>query len=171
MKSFSIFAKKFAPLIAVASLIAASCTCWSFNGPPVTPTVPPPTTTPACTLSFISPSNGATLPETGPVNFAWTAVAQATYYILSVDLPGGGGKQNFTINGTSKTLYMDDFPEDGSFSAEVLARDSSGDNMCQAEIQFIKNPPATLVPTPKPKKNQKSIPPASPPPVIIQPLP
>ncbi len=153
MKSFSIFAKKFAPLL--ASLILIGSCCFLYN-PPTPP--PPPTATPACTLSFISPSNGAALPETGPVNFSWTAVSRASYYILSVNLPGGGGKQNFTVNGTSRILYMDNFPEDGSFSAEVLARDSDGDNMCQAEIQFIKNPPATLVPTPKPKKNEKPAP-------------
>lgn len=165
MHSFSIFARKFAPLL--ASIFMVGSCCYLYDLPLPTPP-PPPTTAPSCQISFTNPNSGEALPAKGAVTFSWTSVSNAEVYILSLDAPGGGSPNNYDVHDTSRVIYMDAF-QSGNFSAVVQARNGNSDILCQAKIQFTTNQ------TVKAKKggpaNPATPPPALPPPVFLPPPP
>ena len=160
------FVARIAPLLASVAMIFASAECCSGGPAPVK--TPVPTETPTCKMDFTSPNGGAALPATGPVIFSWNPVAASSFYILSVNLPGNAGKVSWNMTTTSRTLYMDSFTTNGSYSANVQARDNNSDILCQANISF------SIEPKVKAKKNHQpaasSVPPAAPP-IVIKPVP
>ena len=159
MEIFSIFARRLAPLIASVAMIG-SC-CYLYDLPPAATATPPPSPTPACHMSFTNPTSAASLSDTAAVDFSWNSVPKAAFYLLSLDVPGGVGKVLFTVHGTDRTLYMDSF-QDGSFHADVQARDGDNNILCEATLQF------TSAKDVKAKKKNNS-PSASPvPPIILK---
>ena len=135
------FVARLAPLLASAAMLMASAQCCGSNASPPPPI---PTETPTCHMHFTSPDSGAALAGNGPVDFAWTPVPNASYYIFTVNLPGNGGQTSWNMTSTSRTLYMEAFSTDGSYSAHVQARDTSADILCEANLNFSKDPKAKI---------------------------
>ena len=138
------FVARLAPLLATTAMLMASAQCCGSNVSPPSPTPPIPTETPTCHMHFTSPDSGAALAGNGPVDFAWTSVPNASYYIFTVNLPGNGGQASWNMTSTSRTLYMEAFSTDGSYSAHVQARDTSADILCEANLNFSKDPKAKI---------------------------
>ena len=147
MHSFTVLARKFAPLL--ASLVMIGSCCSLYDQPPA-PYIQPPVTpaTPACTMHFTSPKSGAVLAASGPVDFSWTSVPKASYYILSLSVPNAADNVNWNVNGTSRTLYMESFSD-----ANIL---------CEAVLHF-----STAAADPKKKDNPGNPPPQPPPGVTV----
>jgi hypothetical protein len=135
------FVTRLAPLLASAALLMASAQCCESATPPSPPI---PSETPTCSMHFTSPNSGAALAGNGPVDFSWTSVPNASYYIFTVNLPGNGGQSSWNMTSTSRTLYMENFTTSGSYSAHVQARDTSADILCEANLNFSKDPKAKI---------------------------
>ena len=160
MHSFTVLARKFAPLL--ASLVMIGSCCSLYDQPPA-PYIQPPVTpaTPACTMHFTSPKSAAVLAASGPVDFSWTLVPKASYYILSLSVPNAADNVNWNVNGTSRTLYMESFSA-GNFSAHVQVRDTDANILCEAVLHF-----STAAADPKKKDNPGAPPPQPPPGVTV----
>ena len=129
-----IFKKVFPVILAFVVLVSAACMCFGpLPGPPQQPTA-----TSACVMSFITPQVGSALPLSGPVNFSWTPIPAASFYLFSVFTPDGG-EVNYTQNGTSRTVYMENYKTGGTYRFNVQARDAANNILCQAEIDFDKD--------------------------------
>src|SRR5689334_7334583 len=128
------FVIRVAPLL--ASLMLVFSCCYLYDIHPPTPT-PVPTATPACTMHFTHPANGAELPVGSSTDFSWTSVAKATHYIFSLSGPGNGASPvNYPTNNTTWPVYIDNLGGVGSYTASVQSRDADANILCQAHIQF-----------------------------------
>src|SRR5690348_17215925 len=111
------FMIRVAPLFASLALMF-SC-CYLYDTPLATPT-PAPTATPACTMHFTHPANGAALPLGSLTTFSWTSVAKASTYFFAETGPGdNGGQVIFPTTNTSWPVYPNAL---GTYSALVQAR-------------------------------------------------
>ena len=104
-------------------------------------------------MTFLSPSQGATLPTSGPVNFSWALNQPGTWtnhwylekYVLVITFPGGNPLAPYDIqnSSTSKTLYMENFQPAGTYTAQIRAIGwapdyEPGSILCWDEITFSK---------------------------------
>ena len=128
-------------MLASAAMLIASSECCSTGSPAATPV---PTETPTCNMHFTSPDAGAVLAGNGPVDFAWISVSNSSYCILTFNLPGNGGQSTWNMTSTSRTLYIENFTTGGSYSAHVQARDTRADILCEANLNFSKDPKAKI---------------------------
>ncbi len=168
MYSFNIIARRASPLIALVALVAGCCDGCHPAPPGSTPTpseTPIPTETPTCAMAFTNPAPGAALPPVGGVDFIWTNIPAASYYLLQLTVPGGVQPTSYTVHGNKRTIYMESFSIQGNFTAMVQARSPSADILCQASMAFSVQPP-------QPKSHKAPNPgttPGLPPPVFILP--
>ncbi len=141
MLSFNIIARRASPLIAMVALVAGCCDGFGSIPPATaTPTIAP-TETPACALAFTNPAPNAALSPVGAVDFTWTNIANAAFYYLTFNVPGGTEPTTFTVHGNKRTVYMESFPLAGNFTARVQARDVDNDILCTASIAFSMQQP------------------------------
>ncbi len=168
MISFNIIARRASPLLAMVALVAGCCDGFSNRPPDPTATIAP-TETPACALAFTNPAPNAALAPVGAVDFTWTNIANASFYYLTFNVPGGTEPVTFTVHGNKRTVYMESFPLAGDFTVRVQARDAALDILCTASMAF-----SMQQPQPKSHKppNPGTVPgttPGLPPPVFILP--
>ena len=110
----------------------------------------------SCALNLASPRAAAGIPVNGPVVFQWTDIPEATAYDLEVSpLAEKGPPWQFSTTGTSKTIYMEDFPAGGDYKVSLKAIRSNGDVLCAAAFQFTKE--ASDLPVRKPDEGGKSV--------------
>lgn len=103
-------------------------------------------------LNITSPTDGSSLLQSGPINFSWDSKQGASKYILTIHYPNGA-TAFFETTDTSITRYMESMPAGGSYSWDVTALDTSGNQICKTDsITFSKEkyekPPRKIIPGP-----------------------
>lgn len=114
------------------------------------PALPQGSVTPACPLSLMSPASADQIPETGALKVEWSGVPQAASYALKViPPPSFSAPWLFPAQGTSRTIYMENFTAGGDYKLSVEALNPSGAVLCQTELKFTR---AALAAGPAKKK-------------------
>ena len=94
---------------------------------------------PACSINFTSPKEVSELANFGPVLFQWTDVPQASTYYLKISPPADASLPwIYSINGTSRTVYMENFPMSGTFLVSINAISGDKKVLCTKMIRFNK---------------------------------
>ena len=94
---------------------------------------------PTCSIRFTKPVNTAEIPNFGPVLFEWTNVPAADGYSLKVSPPADTSLPwTYAVAGTSKKVYMENFPMGGNFIVSVNARGKDEKVLCTASLIFNK---------------------------------
>ena len=91
-------------------------------------------------VSQLTPENGAHLPVTGKVAFAWTAMSEAESYTLHIILPSGQ-IASFETDQTFRDRYLEAFVSGGEYQWQVTARSSDGNEICTSDF-FVFDKPA-----------------------------
>ena len=131
--------------------------------PPATepPAASPPAASPQVCLNIIGPNTDSDLVAFGPVTFSWVGRPDASKYRLTIHYPNGASASFYTDT-TSVTRYTESMPAGGSYTWDVTAFDSSGNQICQTgESTFSKEEYDTPVPRINPGP-----PPVMPPPMM-----
>lgn len=110
------------------------------------PGTPVPTPEPSACLSLLGPSNGASLPSSGAVEFTWSAHPQAAKYIINFRSPNGF-LTSIPEMGTSHTRYMESLPMPGDHTWWVTALNAAGQEICSSDPFTFKKPQTRLQPT------------------------
>lgn len=93
------------------------------------PTDLPSPTQPSCTTP-LNPAENATVPARGPFDFTWTALAEASSYIISIG-PTDWYPTNFPVTGTTLTRYMENFSVSPSYEWSITAVNAAGQEICK----------------------------------------
>ncbi len=105
-----------------------------------------PTETPVCALSLSNPTEADHIPDYGPLNVSWSGVPGAASYALKVIPPHDVSVPwAFPTQGTTRTIYMENFAAGGDYEFSVDALDANGGVLCATELRFKKSayvPPA-----------------------------
>jgi|SRR5271157_460061 len=141
-----------------ATMTALASTQSPAAEPPATAMIAP---TSASCLSIVSTSYN--LDPVGPVTFSWKERSDVSKYRLTIYYPNGA-TASFYTDTTSVTRYLESMPDGGTYSWDVTALDSSGNQICKTDALVFNKPKYE---TPVPPKNPAPPamqPPAPPPP-------
>jgi hypothetical protein len=92
---------------------------------------------PGCTIALTSPASAVELPVSGPVNVQWSSDPPGASYALEV-LPPDGTPWLIPTDGTSKNIYMENFPAGGTYEFTVSTLDAKGAVLCSVVVSFEK---------------------------------
>ncbi|MFZ1040394.1 MAG: FecR family protein [Anaerolineales bacterium] len=126
----------------------ATMTALVSTEPPATepPAASPPAPSPQVCLNIISPTTDSDLVAFGPVTFSWVGRTDASKYRLTIHYPNGASASFYTDT-TTITRYTESMPAGGSYTWDVTAFDSSGNQICQtSESTFSKQEYDTPIP-------------------------
>lgn len=110
-----------------------------------TPTLIPSMTPPGC-LTLLTPLDGAQIPATGKVTFAWEPMDGAAFYVLEIIQPSGAAA-SFETKQTFRDQYMEAFWTGGSYQWRVIAiaQERKRTELCRSELAMFSksasNPP------------------------------
>lgn len=97
------------------------------------------TITPTCSLDLVNPNSADQIPETGPLNVQWSNVPGAASYALKmIPPPSFSAPWLFQSQGTTRTIYMENFTAAGDYGISVEALDPSGGVLCGTELKFTR---------------------------------
>jgi len=102
--------------------------------PTLSPTetfVPTETPLPVTCAVPLNPTDNATVPASGPFDFAWVPFDKAASYVIAIG-PSGWYPTNFPVTGTVLTRYMENFPISSSYEWKITVLDSSGGEICSS---------------------------------------
>ncbi|HET6847191.1 MAG TPA: hypothetical protein VFH29_10185, partial [Anaerolineales bacterium] len=79
------------------------------------------------------------IPLEGALDVAWSGLPEAFSYEFDVIPPTGAGNPwVIRTEGTSRTIYMENFPEAGQYRFGLSALDAKGAVLCATELTFDK---------------------------------
>jgi hypothetical protein len=105
-------------------------------GPPDQPVQYPPN---PCALEFENPTGPESIPLSGPLGVQWSRLPGAAAYEFRVIPPEGAGDPwLIKTDGTSKKIYMENFPAAGQHTFALTALDRGGAALCSIEMVFDK---------------------------------
>jgi hypothetical protein len=99
-----------------------------------------PTGTPTCPVFFHNPRGTGEIPDYGPLKVEWSGMPGAASYALKViPPPAVSVPWLFPTRGTTRTIYMENFPAAGEYQFSVDALDANGVVLCGAALRFRKS--------------------------------
>lgn len=110
-------------------------------GPPDNPSsgqsIPP---AGVCSIHFSNPTSAEAIPLAGQFPVAWSEVPGAVAYDLKMVPPASFSVPwLFHVKGTSKNIYMENFPAAGDYELSVSALGPNGETLCSNSLKFRKS--------------------------------
>ncbi|MBN2387461.1 MAG: FecR domain-containing protein [Anaerolineales bacterium] len=115
---------------------------FTFTKPESNPSDPP-TAAPGSCVTLLTPANGASLSEIGPVEFTWSAYPGAYKYIITF-FPPNTPQVTFLAWTPSHLRYMESFPDGGTYSWTITVKDQQLRDICTTEPFTFTKPQSTL---------------------------
>ncbi len=125
--------------------------------------MPPATEPPAQTvcLNVTEPTDGASLPFQGEVNFQWEAKPGASKYILTFT-DANGKTVSFETEETNLKRFIETLPDAGAYQWTITALGENGEPICVTDpVTFTK--PSSVIEEKEKQEDPTPIPPTQPP--------
>lgn len=108
-------------------------------GPPDLPNAGGVKSAGACAIHFSSPTEGGAIPLAGQLPVSWSGVPGVETYDLKLVPPASFSVPwLYHVKGTSKNIYMENFPAAGDYELSVSALGPNGQTLCSDVFRFKK---------------------------------